>query len=356
MRLFQNIGLTRGYRHYWAGAPDFRSFADGVAWFINTRYGAPHILAPALVGDRETFVSNGDDERLQKQWARENGLRVDSLEQILSAQIEHHRTEVFYNLDPVRFDSGFVRKLPGCVRTTVCWRAAPSGNLDLTGYDLVVCNFPSILDDWRRKGCKAEYFFPGHDPVMDTYANAGHDDLDLIFIGGFSRHHVNRSLALRAAASTPGIRARFHLEDSRLTRLANFLPFMPGLGAYRHPPEIRVICAGPLYGRDLYAALAGTRIVLNGAVDMAGPDRGNMRCFEATGCGALLLTDAGLYPDGFLDGETMVTYSSPAQIPEVIKRLVEDASWANSIARAGCAMVRDRFSKERQWAKFQELV
>jgi spore maturation protein CgeB len=81
-----------------------------------------------------------------------------------------------------------------------------------------------------------------------------------------------------------------------------------------------------------------------------------MRCFEATGCGALLLTDAGLYPDGFLDGETMVTYSSPAQIPEVIKRLVEDASWANSIARAGCAMVRDRFSKERQWAKFQELV
>jgi hypothetical protein len=238
----------------------------------------------------------------------------------------------------------------------VCWRAAPSGNLDLTGYDLVVCNFPSILDDWRRKGCKAEYFFPGHDPVMDTYANAGHDDLDLIFIGGFSRHQVNRSLALRAAASTPGIRARFHLEDSRLTRLANFLPFMPGLGAYRHPPEIRVICAGPLYGRDLYAALAGTRIVLNGAVDMAGPDRGNMRCFEATGCGALLLTDAGLYPDGFLDGETMVTYSSPAQIPEVIKRLVEDASWANSIARAGCAMVRDRFSKERQWAKFQELV
>jgi spore maturation protein CgeB len=89
---------------------------------------------------------------------------------------------------------------------------------------------------------------------------------------------------------------------------------------------------------------------------MAGEDRGNMRCFEATGCGAVLLTDAGRYPEGFVDGETMVAYSSSHQIPELIKRLTEDVSWARSIAEAGCTMVKDRYSKERQWAKFQELV
>jgi spore maturation protein CgeB len=89
---------------------------------------------------------------------------------------------------------------------------------------------------------------------------------------------------------------------------------------------------------------------------MAGEDRGNMRCFEATGCGAVLLTDSGRYPEGFVDGDTMVTYSSNAEIPELIKRLAKDVSWADSIARAGCAMVKDRYSKERQWAKFQELV
>ena len=48
---------------------------------------------------------------------------------------------------------------------------------------------------------------------------------------------------------------------------------------------------------------------------MAGGDRGNMRCFEATGCGAVLLTDSGSYPEGFVDGETMLTYSSPDEIP-----------------------------------------
>ena len=355
MRVFQNNGLSRGFRNHRSGGR-CQSFTAGRAQFLDTRFTASHILLPVLLDSPDAFYTNGDDESLQALWAREHGLKTDSLEQILLAQIEHHRTEVFYNLDPMRYGGPFIDKLPGCVKKTICWRAAPSGNADLTKYDLVVCNFPSVLDDWRQKGCKVAYFFPAHDPAMDTYAESRRDDFDLIFIGGFSRHHVKRSEALRAAASTPGIHARFYLEDSRLTRLANFLPFVPGLGAYRHPDEIRAIRAGPIYGRNAYAALSSTRIVFNGAVDMAGEDRGNMRCFEATGCGAVLLTDFGRYPEGFIDGDTMVTYSSTDEIPKLIKRLTEDASWANSIAQAGCAMVKDRYSKGLQWAKFQELV
>lgn len=354
MRLFQNNGLSRGFRAHRPRAND-RSFADCLNSFLDTRYTASHILQPVLAGSAEAFYTNGDDEMLQGLWARANGMTDKDLEQILLAQIEHHRTEVFYNLDPMRYGSAFVRKLPGCVRRTICWRAAPSGSADLTGYDLVVCNFPSILDGWRTKGCKVAYFFPGHDPAMDGYVAARRHDIDLLFVGSFSRHHRSRVAALIAAASVPGIRARFHLEDSRLTRLANLLPFLPPLRELRHPAEIRRVRAGPLYGRDLYAAMASTRIVFNGAVDMAGEDRGNMRCFEAVGCGAVLLTDAGRYPEGFADGETMVTYASADRIPHLVERLIADADWTNAIAGAGHAMVRDRYSKERQWARFQEL-
>ena len=334
----------------------YRNFADGVAQFLDTRFTASHLLLPVLSGNPDAFYTNGDDEPLQTLWARENGLETKSLEDILLGQIEHHRTEVFYNLDPMRYGSEFVRKLPGCVKKAICWRAAPSGTADLTAYDLVVCNFPSIMELWRRKGCNVAHFFPGHDPVMDSYAEARRETVDLLFVGGFSRHHRNRIAALTTAASVAGVRARFHLEDSRLTRLAGLLPFLPGLASYRHPREIRGVRAGPLYGRDLYAAMAGARVVFNGAIDKAGEDRGNMRCFEATGCGAALLTDSGRYPEGFVDGETMVTYSSLDQLPKLIRRLVHDVGWADSIAKAGCTMVRDRYSKERQWAKFQELA
>jgi hypothetical protein len=68
------------------------------------------------------------------------------------------------------------------------------------------------------------------------------------------------------------------------------------------------------------------------------------QCFEATGyCGAVLLTDAGRYPHGFVDGETMVVYSW---------RLLDDPVAASAVAKAGCAMVKDRYSKERQWENF----
>ena len=52
-------------------------------------------------------------------------------------------------------------------------------------------------------------------------------------------------------------------------------------------------------------------IFLNGAVDMAGQDRGNMRCFEAMGCGSLLLSDEGNYPASMVAGDNLVTYSAP---------------------------------------------
>jgi hypothetical protein len=355
MRIFQNNGLSRGFRVHRRQSPH-QTFAAGRAQFLDTRFTASHILLPVLTNSPDAFYTNGDDERLQMLWAKENGLRTKNFEQILLAQIEQHRTEVFYNLDPIRYGSEFVAKLPGCVKKSVGWRAAPSGSADLTKYDLIVCNFPSILESWRQQGCRVAYFFPAHDPAMDAYAAARGDELDLIFIGGFSRHHVKRSQALRAAASTHGIRARFYLEESRLTRLANSLPPLPVLRSYRYPDEVRKIRADPLYGRDAYAAIAKSGIVFNGAVDMAGEDRGNMRCFEATGCGAVLLTDAGRYPEGFVDGETMLQYSSPEQIPELIGKLMRDETLARSIAQAGCAMVKDRYSKQLQWTKFQDLI
>jgi hypothetical protein len=70
----------------------------------------------------------------------------------------------------------------------------------------------------------------------------------------------------------------------RLCRLAEspvgqLLP----LAKHRRPQAIRAISRPPIFGRDYYQVLADAKIVLNGAIDMAGTDRGNMRCFEVLG-------------------------------------------------------------------------
>jgi spore maturation protein CgeB len=95
---------------------------------------------------------------------------------------------------------------------------------------------------------------------------------------------------------------------------------------------------------------------LNGAIDMAGPDRGNMRCFEALGSGSLLLSDEGNYPEGMTDGQTIVTYNSSQQAVNRIKTFLEDSEKRLSLARAGHEMVSTRYSKEVQWKHFETLV
>src|SRR5437016_529518 len=139
MRLFQNSGLTPAYLpRLNALARKQATFSGRLAVFLKDRFGAAHLLKPVLEREPAAFFTNGDDEVLQRFWASEHGLpQGASLEEILRGQIEEHATEVFYNIDPMRYGSDFVKKLPGCVRATLAWRAAPSRGADFSAYDAV---------------------------------------------------------------------------------------------------------------------------------------------------------------------------------------------------------------------------
>jgi len=360
MRLFQNAGIYPAY------LPRLNQLAHGASTFarrlevfLADRYGASHILKPVYEADASVFFTNADDQVLQQLWAREHGMPAGSKPPaILLAQIEHHRAEVFYNMDPMRYGSDFVRRLPGCVKHAIAWRAAPSAGADFSAYQLIVCNFPGILQSYADRGWRGGYLSPSHDPEMDAYAANTARPVDILFVGGYSRHHRRRAEILEAVvASCKDLKVVFHLDRSRLTRLAESIPgrLLP-LEKHRRPADIRAVSAAPIFGRQLYAALSAAKIVLNGAVDMAGEDRGNMRCFEAMGCGALMVSDKGNYPAGMVDGETMRLYSGVSDVVAVLRQaLAVDASGV-ALARNGHARVRDLYSKSNQWAVFKQLV
>ena len=360
MRLFQNSALYPAYmpRLRWL-TEGCDSFASRIGAFLDDRFGAPHFLLPILAHDPSSFFTNCNDEVLQRRWAFEQGLAGDtSLDDILLAQIEHHRTEVFYNMDPLRYGSPFVRRLPACVKSRIAWRAAPSQGADFAAYDRVVCNFPSILDSYRERGWRAAYFAPAHDPEMDAYAANTDRPIDVIFVGGYSRHHRQRAEILEAVAGQrKGANIAFHLDRSRLTKLAESLPgrLLP-LGRHRRPPQIRAVSAEPLFGRSLYQALSQAKLVLNGAVDMAGADRGNMRCFEAMGCGCVLLSDEGNYPDGMQAGQNLLTYASSSDAILRLQEALASPMKLEAIARKGHDMVALRYSKLIQWERFRALA
>ena len=96
--------------------------------------------------------------------------------------------------------------------------------------------------------------------------------------------------------------------------------------------------------------------MLNGAIDMSGADRGNMRCFEAMGCGGLLVSDAGNYPEGMKAGETMLTYDSADNAPKVIADALDHWPGLAELARRGRGQISQLYSKSRQWQQFVDLV
>ena len=338
MRLLQNSGVPPSYRSRPHSVQDIGTFKEQIIRFLDHRYGALHFLLPVLNGDDTTFFTNGDDEVLQHTWAREMGLPSKmSLEDILLAQIESHRTEVFYNLDPVRYNSDFVRRLPGCVRKAIAWRNIPSPWADFGGYNSIVCNSPTLLKKYEACGWKAAYFSPAHDPSMDQYAANDDRPIDVLFVGGYSRHHMRRAAALEAVASLGSIyRIEFCLARSRFTRLAESpLGYLAPVGKYRRPGDIRAVSCDPVYGRDLYSRISRAKIVLNGAIDMSGGDRGNMRCFESMGCGGLLLSDEGVYPAGMVADETLVTYRSPTDLVVKIRELLQAPEVSDAYCQSG---------------------
>lgn len=88
---------------------------------------------------------------------------------------------------------------------------------------------------------------------------------------------------------------------------------------------------------------------------MAGSDRGNMRCWEALGCGALMISDAGNYPNGMIDGTTIVTYGNAQSAVASIRTALADQTKLREIAAAGNMMIKSRYSKEAQWESFTQL-
>ena len=55
-------------------AREAASFEERRRIFLDDRFGALHFLQPVLEGDPDAFFTNGDDDILQRQWARENGM------------------------------------------------------------------------------------------------------------------------------------------------------------------------------------------------------------------------------------------------------------------------------------------
>jgi len=360
MRIFQNIFAYPAYLYHLdkiCGRD--ASFAERLRAMINDGMNGVHLLEPVIKGAPEALLTCNEDKTLQSTWARENGLPAETAtDEVLLAQIEQARAEVFYTQASHKYGPDFLRRLPGCVRKRVCWYSPPAPVGDLSPYDLVVNNFPHSVSTLNAQGVRTAYFTPSFDPVMEDYCDNEDRPIDIAFVGGYSRHHRQRAAILEAIAELgEEFHVHFALAPGRLTRLAETpAGWLPPLSKHARPKSVRKVSGLPAYGRAMYKLFSRAKIILNGAVDSAAGDRGNMRCFEAMGCGTMLLSDPGRYPQGMEDGRTMRIYQNAADAVRLIRELLADTEDLKRISSNGLSLMKENYSKSAQWQKFQELL
>jgi hypothetical protein len=90
------------------------------------------------------------------------------------------------------------------------------------------------------------------------------------------------------------------------------------------------------FGRPMYEILGRSATTLNVHAPWAGVDANNLRLFEATGMGSLLVTDNRRNLDDLFDvGREVVAYRTPDEAAQLLRQFVENPDEAARIAAAG---------------------
>jgi spore maturation protein CgeB len=287
-------------------------------------------------------------EPLQLRWAEENGhahlaravrsirrgparagARALALRRVLALQIRHLAPDTVYVQDmhwATRADLMLFkrrgRRLVGQIAS-----AAPSVNR-LTQYDLVLTSFPHFVERFRALGIDTRFFPIAFDErVVERLRARGID----------SEPASERPYAVSfVGALTPASHGRGTALLEQACRELNVDVW--GYGASALPPgsPIRARYHGEAWGLDMYAVLARSRIVINRHIDAAEGHANNMRLFEATGAGALLVTDRGSNLAEYFDpGREVVVYDDGRDLVDQLRHYVANPAEAVAIADAG---------------------
>lgn len=254
------------------------------------------------------------------------------------AQIKAAKPDLLYCQDLSFFPGEVLRELKSHVRLVVGQIACPlPPESFLKGYDLILTSFPHFVGRLRALGVKSEYFRIGFDERVLSLLGEVNKDIAFSFVGGISRHHGGAIPLLEYLVEQTEMRVFGYGAGS--------LPASSPIG-HRH--------CGEVWGIDMYRALARSRVTLNRHISVAENNANNMRLYEATGVGAMLLTDRkDNLQDLFEIGREVVAYSNKEEAAELVRYYLDNPNEAAQVAKAGQA----RTLREHTYAqRMQELV
>lgn len=374
MRVFQIIHKYGPYIPHFECKYDLadKNYEEHRNILINDRFYSPHILKPALNNEPSGFYTMWNNSSLQIKWAQERGWKETDLKKILFAQIEDFKPDVFYNCSPIYFSGKEIENISSAKK--IAWFASPEKKrIDFSVYNTRLTNYPVDVKEISEVGFRTDLFQPSVDPKMEEFAKSDERPIDILVYGQYfadsfkkRNEYIDRLVKLKESGNWNiklglqyDLRYKSLLPSIVPSRIRNsrYAKWLRNENTIVYPDEnIRNNSVKPFYGLDLYHEISNSKIVFNAAVDFSGEHKVNMRNIESLGCGAHMISDDGIYPEGLVKGRDFSVYDTFEDFVEKSTYFLNNSIESRKIAMQGHSTVVEKFGKDVQWERFQEIV
>lgn len=237
----------------------------------------------------------------------------------LIAQVRSFRPDVVYVQCVDLMPSDVVRALHSEAALVVGQIAAPLPSWTIDRFDLLISSLPNYVTRFRAAGLDSEWVPLAFEPTMVDRVGPTERDIDVSFVGSLSPHHGDRLPLLEVVARRTDL-AIYSADTDQIPRGSPLTSMMRGAA----------------WGLDMYRVLARSAIAINRHIDIAEQFANNLRLYEATGMGALLVTDAKAnLAELFEPGREVVVYRNANECAEMVEYYSAHPAEGAAIAAAG---------------------
>jgi len=331
--LFLNVHYLRFINSHYEKNPGLESasYEEQKASMNATFFGDGDIYTEGLRAagwEADDLVQNCD--HLQNTWARENGY---SGGDIVLEQIKRYKPDVFYTQATWLMSQESHDAIRRHVKLIVGQQSIPVKDFSTAHwFDIVFTAYRPYIDKFVEAGIDAHYLPFAFEPRVLDRLGVGGRDLDVTFVGQVTGLH-NRRRAVLEHLSALGIDC-----------------WGPGTEDTGNRYQ------GEAWGLDMFGILARSKITVNCTIDDTrnlGTRVGNMRLFEGTGCGALMVTDYAANLDDLFDRDVeLIAYTSPEECLSLVEHYLAHPDEAAEIAKRG----QERTLRDHTYTKRMEYV
>jgi hypothetical protein len=277
----------------------------------------------------EAFDIIANFPQLQKLWSAERGQNQEDLKMILRDQILYYKPDVVFLQDLSFCNTEMLLdfKRDAVLAGQCSCPPPPESNVRL--FHTLFTSFPHYVDWFNSLGVKGHYnplaFEPSVLENVREWGTVNYRTSDIAFVGGVGTpSHWTYGMEVLEAIAKEFEQSDFY-----------------GYG-YELLPETSFVkkrFRREAWGLAMYRKLLESKIVINRHGEVSRNYANNMKMYETTGCGALLLTDMKDNLNSLFEiegaNQEIVAYTSAKGAVEKIHQLLEDEPMRARIAKAG---------------------